>query len=67
MNNSLRVWVEAWQIQCCGDAFEVGSKVEWTLCEQSDRDWLTSVLGDEFAREITYSEEHHGGLPDERP
>lgn len=65
--NSLRVWVDAWQIQCCGEAFEVGSQVEWTLYEESDRDWLTSVLGDEFARQITHGEEHHGGLPDDAP
>ena len=27
----LLVWVDAWQMQCCGDPFAVGSSVEWTL------------------------------------
>ena len=63
----MQVWVDAWQMQCCGDPFEVGSQVEWTLYEESDRDWLAAVLGDDVARQITHGEEHHGGLPDDAP
>jgi hypothetical protein len=54
-------------MQCCGDRFSVGSRVEWTLYEESDREWLTSVLGKEFASQVTHGEEHHGGLPDDAP
>ena len=25
------VWVDAWQMQCCGDAFIIGSKIEWDI------------------------------------
>ncbi len=67
IGESLLVWVDAWQIQCCGDPFAVGSRVKWTLYEESDRDWLTSVLGDDLARQVTHGEEHHGGLPDDAP
>jgi hypothetical protein len=52
-------------MQCCGDAFTVGSRVEWTLYEESDRDWLTSVLGEDLAQQVTHGEEHHGGVPDD--
>lgn len=37
----LLVWVDAWQMQCCGDPFAVGSRVAWTLSEP-DREWLAS-------------------------
>ena len=60
----LLVWVDAWQMQCCGDPFAVGSRVAWTLSEP-DREWLASVLGDDAARRVTHREEHHGGLPDD--
>lgn len=61
------VWVDAWQMQCCGEPFETGSRVEWTLYEESDRDWLTAVLGEDFAQGVTHGEEHHGGVPDDAP
>lgn len=66
-SESLVVWVDAWQMQCCGDPFAVGTWVEWTLDEESDRDWLTAILGGDFAQQITHSEEHHGGLRDDAP
>ena len=66
-DESLLVWVDAWQMQCCGDPFSVGSRIEWTLYEESDREWLIAVLGDDLAAEVTHGEEHHGGLPDDAP
>ena len=61
------VWVSAWQIQCCGDAFSIGGEVEWTLDTSGDPDWFAAVLGDELAKQVAASEEHHGGLPDDAP
>jgi hypothetical protein len=61
---SLLVWVEAWQMQCCGDPIEVGSSVEWTLYEAPGGDWLASLLGESLASQVTHGEEHHGGLPE---
>jgi len=37
-------WVESWQMQCCGEAFQVGSQVAWTL-GNTDPDWLKTMLG----------------------
>lgn len=52
------VWVDGWQMQCCGDPFRVGSSISWNL-EPADRDWLTSVLGEQTAVTVDYAEEHH--------
>jgi hypothetical protein len=27
----MTVWVDSWQMRCCGEAFHVGSQVAWTL------------------------------------
>ena len=35
----LTVWVDSWQMQCCGEPFRVGSQVTWTL-GAADQDWL---------------------------
>jgi hypothetical protein len=61
------VWVDDWQMQCCGEPFAVGQEVVWTLSAAVDAGWLSTVLGPETAREIAYREEHHGRLPDDTP
>jgi hypothetical protein len=63
----IRVWVDAWQMQCCGTPFSDGGTVEWTLSSESDLDWMVSVVGREVAVTIDYSEDHRGGLPEETP
>jgi hypothetical protein len=63
----LTIWMDGWQMQCCGNPFRIGSRVEWTLVADPDRDFLTSVLGDDIASAVTHWEEHHGGLPDDAP
>ncbi|MFI6325563.1 DUF6578 domain-containing protein [Nonomuraea sp. NPDC050556] len=52
------VWIDGWQMQCCGDLFRVGSNVSWNL-RPADRDWLTSVLGEETSASVDWAEEHH--------
>jgi hypothetical protein len=61
------VWMDAWQMHCCGEPFSVGSSVSWTLASDPERDFLASVLGDQVAGTVTHWEEHHGGLPDDAP
>jgi hypothetical protein len=61
------VWVTAWQMECCGEPFAVGEQVEWTLCDDPDREWLEAALGPELAQSISHAEEHHGGVPEETP
>jgi hypothetical protein len=53
------VWVDAWQQQCCGDEFEVGSTVTWDITRQPDSEWVKLLLGDTWARRVEYREEHH--------
>jgi hypothetical protein len=62
----MRVWVDSWQMQCCGDPIRVGGEVRWTL-QEPDLDFARTVLGDTVAMTITHAEEHHGGLPGDTP
>jgi hypothetical protein len=38
------VWVESWQLQCCGEPFEVGAAVSWRLTTDS-KDFILRALG----------------------
>lgn len=51
----LVVWVDDWQMQCCGDPFSVGSRVSWKL-GPPDLDWLATVLG---PVQVDRAEDHH--------
>ena len=62
----MTVWVDNWQMQCCGKPFNIGSRVAWTL-KRVDTDWLATVLGADTANMVDAAEEHHGGLPDDAP
>jgi hypothetical protein len=58
----MTIWVDGWQMQCCGEPFRLGSQVAWTL-RAADPDWLEAVLG---AQQIVdAAEEHHGGVPED--
>ena len=61
----LTVWVDGWQMQCCGEPFAVGSQVSWTHrpCRYG---LLGAVLGARAAG-VDAAEEHHGGLSEEVP
>jgi hypothetical protein len=56
----MTLWVDDWQMQCCGEAFAIGSKVSWTV-RDADHEWLTDVIGPDAAATIDAAEEHHGG------
>lgn len=53
--------MDAWQLQCCGTEFDVGSRVSWTLTSL-DPHW-TELLG----VPVDAAEEHHGGVPEDAP
>jgi hypothetical protein len=53
-------------MQCCGEAFRIGSQVDWTLREP-DQDWLNTVLGDTGRATVDAAEEHHADLPSDAP
>lgn len=61
---SMTVWVDSWQMQCCGGPFRRGSQVAWALGD-ADPDWLEAVLGAVGARAVDAAEEHHGGVPED--
>jgi hypothetical protein len=65
----LVVWVDDWQMQCCGEPFHVGSEVAWTVSEtgQTAQDRLESMLGANEHVKVDAAEEHHGGLPPDTP
>lgn len=57
------VWVDGWQMQCCGDPFQIDSEVEWNLYDETDHEWLDAVLGQELSAEVTHGEDHHDSAP----
>ncbi|MFF7392171.1 DUF6578 domain-containing protein [Streptomyces scabiei] len=56
---TLTIWVDDWQIQCCGMSFAPGDVVSWTLLEADPEDYA-NVVGSERADDIDFREEHHG-------
>jgi hypothetical protein len=63
----LTVWMDGWQMECCGEPFNVGDHVAWTLASVEDKDFLARVLGDEIAATVTHREDHHIDLPPDAP
>ncbi|KOX30767.1 MULTISPECIES: DUF6578 domain-containing protein [unclassified Streptomyces] len=56
---TLTIWVDDWQMQCCGENFKPGDVVSWTLLEVDPEDYA-DIVGAERADEIDFCEEHHG-------
>ncbi|KXK60326.1 hypothetical protein AWW66_19610 [Micromonospora rosaria] len=61
---AIKVWVDDWQMRCCGEPFAVGDRVSWRL-RDLDPEWLGLVLGSNLARGVDKAEEHHGGVGEE--
>ncbi|MGC4946012.1 DUF6578 domain-containing protein [Streptomyces sp. DT224] len=57
---TLTVWIDDWQMQCCGEPFAPGDVVSWTLMEVDPEDYV-DLVGGERAEGIDFREEHHGG------
>ncbi|WP_330452172.1 MULTISPECIES: DUF6578 domain-containing protein [unclassified Streptomyces] len=57
---ALTIWVDDWQMQCCGDPFAPGDVVSWALMEVDPEDYV-HLVGEERAEGIDFCEEHHGG------
>ncbi|MFE0737901.1 DUF6578 domain-containing protein [Streptomyces sp. NPDC058855] len=58
-DRALTIWVDDWQMQCCGESFAPGDVVSWILLEVDPEDYA-DVVGGERADEIDFCEEHHG-------
>jgi hypothetical protein len=48
------VWIDDWEMQCCGEPFSVGDSVDWPASPLSDRSWYAE-LGLEKAPTWIYS------------
>jgi Family of unknown function (DUF6578) len=57
----LTIWIDSWQMQCCGKPFRRGSQVAWTL-GPVDNDWLEEMLSPHARQAVDAAEDHHGGL-----
>jgi hypothetical protein len=62
----LTIWVDDWQIQCCGESFAPGDVVSWHLLEVDPEDYA-DLLGSDRAAEIDFCEEHHGREDEHAP
>ncbi|SDJ55735.1 DUF6578 domain-containing protein [Streptomyces indicus] len=62
---TVTVWMDSWQMECCGEPFSTGDAVDWTV-HRPDREWLAKVLGPERAAGVDFAEEHHGDADPER-
>ncbi|MEW2123504.1 DUF6578 domain-containing protein [Streptomyces sp. NPDC007259] len=56
---TLTIWVDDWQMQCCGEPFAPGDVVSWTLMEVDPEEYA-DLVGEDRASEIDFCEEHHG-------
>jgi hypothetical protein len=54
----VKVWTDAWQLQCCGEEWSLDDVITWTASSHVDKDFLRAVVGDD-ARDIVFVEEHH--------
>ncbi|MYX34948.1 MULTISPECIES: DUF6578 domain-containing protein [unclassified Streptomyces] len=63
---TLTIWIDDWQIQCCGQNFALGDVVSWNLLEVDPEDYA-DVLGSERAAAIDFCEEHHGQEGEQEP
>ncbi|MBC9712642.1 hypothetical protein H9Y04_08650 [Streptomyces sp. TRM66268-LWL] len=58
---AMTVWMDSWQMECCGTPFRIGDRVDWAVREP-DRTWLADVLGPQAAGEVDAAEGHHGDV-----
>ena len=63
---TMQVWVEDWQMQCCGDPFAVGDAVCWMAVRSAGMKEVDSILGLENGTSIEWVEDHHD-LADTEP
>ncbi|MFJ6510160.1 DUF6578 domain-containing protein [Streptomyces sp. NPDC091406] len=56
---TVTIWVDDWQMQCCGEDFTSGGLVSWSLMKADPEDYV-DIVGAERADEIDFHEEHHG-------
>lgn len=58
--------MDSWQMECCGEPFQVGSQVSWTI-GTDDMQWLSALLGPGAGVTVDAFEDHHAEFPDGTP
>jgi hypothetical protein len=58
----MTIWMDNWQLDCCGEPFSVGSQVSWTVW-QGGHSWLAALLGPGASVTLDAVEDHHGKIP----
>jgi len=58
----MRIWLAAWEWACCGEPFQVGSEVRFSLAYGID-EWLADALGPDLAQTVDAREMHHEDEP----
>ncbi|GAB7075252.1 MULTISPECIES: DUF6578 domain-containing protein [Streptomyces] len=61
---TVTIWIDSWQMECCGESFGPGEVVAWQLVVVGAEDHA-DVVGGRRAVEIDFREEHHGGAGEE--
>ncbi|MFF9427018.1 DUF6578 domain-containing protein [Streptomyces sp. NPDC014746] len=56
---TLTIWVDDWQMQCCGASCVPGDVVSWVLLEVDPEDYA-DIVGSERPDGIDFCEERHG-------
>lgn len=59
----INVWMDHWQMDCCGVPFRTGSVVSWQLRAPTAIDWLDVVFRSGVSATVDAVEDHHGGGP----
>jgi hypothetical protein len=62
----LTVYMEDWQLDCCGEPFAVGSQISWTLI-QNRCSWIQDIISPDAGIVVAAREEHHGRLAADTP
>ncbi|MGW5392811.1 DUF6578 domain-containing protein [Streptomyces koyangensis] len=61
---TVTIWIDGWQMECCGESFGAGEVVAWQLVGAGAEDHA-DVVGGRRAAEIDFREERHGGAGEE--
>jgi hypothetical protein len=57
------VWVESWEMQCCGEPFFVGGNASWPIARTNPSDWLNDHF-DRLGRALPELEYSRHGVED---
>lgn len=58
MDDMTVVWVDGWQMQCCGEPFSVGDTIRWTVGEPLSTTHVGLIPS--IGIKVDHTEEHHG-------